>query len=146
MAGLKVPGPDGFQVIFYHSYWDTITDDMNELIWDLMNGTQNPNQTNATYVVWIPKVQNPEFVSQFRPISLCNYSYKVLLKLMANRIKPLLSDLIFPTQNAFMAGRQIQDNIGITHEIFHFLKMRKTKCKFELGIKLDMHKAYDRVE
>lgn len=46
----------------------------------------------------------------------------------------------------FVVRRQIQDNIGITHEIFHFLKLRKTKRKFELGIKMDMHKAYDLVE
>ncbi|KAM1333385.1 hypothetical protein ACFX2F_009431 [Malus domestica] len=49
-------------------------------------------------------------------------------------------------QNAFVAGRQIQDNIGIVHELLHFLKLRKTKRKFEMAIELDMHKAYDRVE
>ncbi|KAM1778364.1 hypothetical protein ACFX12_039868 [Malus domestica] len=49
-------------------------------------------------------------------------------------------------QSAFVSGRQIQDNIGIAHEMFHFLKLRKAKYKFEMGIKLDMHKAYDRVE
>lgn len=65
---------------------------------------------------------------------------------MANCLKPLLSALNSSTQNAFVARRQIQDNIDIAHEVFHFLKMRKTKCKFELGIKLDMHKAYKRVE
>ncbi|KAM1467772.1 hypothetical protein ACFX2I_032832 [Malus domestica] len=49
-------------------------------------------------------------------------------------------------QNAFVMDRQIQDNIGIAHKLFHFLKLRKAKWKYELGIKLDMHKAYDRVE
>lgn len=80
------------------------------------------------------------------PISLCNYSYKVLSKVMANCLKPFLSALISPTQNAFVVGRQIQDNIGIAYEICYFLKLRKTKRKFELGSKLDMHKAYDHVE
>lgn len=120
--------------------------DVNELIEDLMNNKQNPNQINATHIVLISKVQNPENVSQFRPISLYNYSYKVLSKVMANHLKPLLSALISPTQNVFMAGRQKQDNIGIAYEIFHFLKLRKTKRKFKLGIKLNMHKAYDRME
>ena len=65
---------------------------------------------------------------------------------MANRLRPLLSDLISPMQNAFVGGRQIQDNIGIAHDLFYFLKLRRTRSKFELGIKLDMHKAYDWVE
>lgn len=94
----------------------------------------------------IRKVPNPESVSQYRPISLCNYLYKILSKVLTNHLRPLLSELISPTQNAFVAGRQIHDNIGIAHELFHFLKTRRTKGKFELGIKLDMHKVYDRVE
>lgn len=56
MRGLKAPGPDGFQGIFYHSYWDIIVEDVNELIGDMMNGTQNPNWINATHVVLISKV------------------------------------------------------------------------------------------
>ncbi|CAN6570663.1 unnamed protein product [Malus baccata var. baccata] len=146
MGGLKAPGPDGFQGIFYQSQWDIIASDVNNMIVDLMNGSLQPLRLNATHLALIPKVQNPESVSQFRPISLCNYSYKILSKVLANRLKRWLPMLISTTQNAFVEGRQIQDNIGIAHELFHFLKNRKTKCNFELGIKLDMHKAYDRVE
>ncbi|CAN6554430.1 unnamed protein product [Malus baccata var. baccata] len=129
MGGLKAPGPDGFQGIFYRSQWDIIAADVNKMIEDLMAGSLQPLRINATHLALIPKVPNPESVSHFRPISLCNFSYKFLSKVLANRLK-----------------RQIQDNIGIAHELFHFLKTRKTKCKLELGIKLDMHKAYDRVE
>ncbi|KAM2788853.1 hypothetical protein COP1_009437 [Malus domestica] len=111
-----------------------------------MQGTVSPCNLNATHIVLIPKVPHPESVSQFRPISLCNYSYKVLSKVLANRLKVLLPQIISPSQNAFVAGRHIQDNIGIVHEMFHFLKGRTAKQKFELGIKLDMHKGYDRVE
>ncbi|TQD76541.1 hypothetical protein C1H46_037913 [Malus baccata] len=144
MGSLKAPGPDNFPGIFYQAHWEIITADVNEIIKELMHRTENPRHINATNLVLIPKVQNPVSVSQFRLISLCNYSYQVFSKVLANRLKQ--PDLISPTQNAFIVGRQIQDNIGITHELFHFLKMRKAKCKFELGIKLDMHKAYDRVE
>ncbi|XP_068340430.1 uncharacterized protein [Pyrus communis] len=146
MGGLKAPRPDGFQGIFYHSYWDIILNDVNELIVDLMTGIQTLNRLNATHVVLIPKVSSPKNVNQFHPISLCNYSYKVLSKVMVNRLKPLLLTLISTAQNAFVAGGQIQDNIGIGHEIFHFLKLRNTKRKFELGVTLDMHKAYDHVK
>ncbi|KAM1833418.1 hypothetical protein ACFX13_023244 [Malus domestica] len=111
-----------------------------------MQGSSSPATLNATYIVLIPKVPHPETVSQFRPISLCNYSYKVLSKVLANRLKVILPMLISPSQNAFVVGCQIQDNIGIAHEMFHFLKGRTAKRKFEMGVKLDMQKAYDRVE
>lgn len=92
-----------------------------------MNDDPCPWNLNATHIVLIPKVPNPKSTSQFRPISHCNFSYKVLSKVLTNRLKPLLSSLISPMQHAFVWGRQIQDNIGIAHELFHFLKLRKTK-------------------
>ncbi|KAM1080494.1 hypothetical protein ACFX2B_014935 [Malus domestica] len=111
-----------------------------------MHGVVIPKKINSTNIALVPKIQNPETVTQFRPISLCNYSYKILSKVLANHLKPLLSSLISPMQNAFVAGRQIHDNIVIAHEVLHFLKLRKTKHKYEIGIKLEMNKAYDRVE
>ena len=146
MGGLKAPGPDGFQGIFYHSFWDVVHEDVNRLVSSLLQGSVSPCSLNATHIVLIPKVPNPESASHFRPISLCNYSYKILSKVLANRLKVFLPNIISPSQNAFVAGRQIQDNIGVAHEMFHFLKGRKAKGKFEMGIKLDMQKAYDRVE
>ncbi|CAN6676537.1 unnamed protein product [Malus baccata var. baccata] len=146
MGGLKAPGPDGFPGIFYQAHWDILAADVNEIIGEMMLGHVDPRRINATHLVLIPKVQNPVSISQFRPISLCNYSYKVLSKVLANRLKQFMPTLISPNQNAFVAGRLIQDNIGIAHELFHFLKSRKTRHKFEMCVKLDMHKAYDRVE
>ncbi|ONI21875.1 hypothetical protein PRUPE_2G095500 [Prunus persica] len=101
---------------------------------------------NHTNLVLIPKIQEPLSISEYRPISLCNFSYKILSKVLANRIKPLLPMIISQAQSAFVAERQIHDNILIAYEVFHFLKLRKAKKSFEMGIKLDMNKAYDRVE
>ncbi|CAN6543868.1 unnamed protein product [Malus baccata var. baccata] len=142
MGRLKAPGPDDFQGIFYQSFWEDLKTDVLSLIRTLLHEEVGPNTLNATHVVLIPKVPNPEMVSQFRPISLCNYSYKVL----SNRLKVVLPNIISSSQNAFVAGRQIHDNIGIAHEMFHFLKRRKAKTKYELGFKIDMQKANDRVE
>lgn len=77
MGGLKAPGPDGFQGVSYHSFWDNIAKEVNELVLFLANGEACPMQLNATHIVLIPKIPNPESVSHFRPISLCNFSYKV---------------------------------------------------------------------
>ncbi|CAL8992300.1 unnamed protein product, partial [Prunus brigantina] len=101
---------------------------------------------NLTHIALIPKIPNPESVSQFRPIGLCNFSYKILSKVMANRLQPHMANIISSSQNAFIPGRQIQDNLIIAHEIFHYLKLKKSKKHFDLGVKLDMNKAYDRVE
>ncbi|KAM1923350.1 hypothetical protein ACFX15_021275 [Malus domestica] len=67
-------------------------------------------------------------------------------KLLVNRLKPWLPMLISPSQNAFVEGRQIQDNILLAHKVFHFLKLRKIMTKFELAMKIDINKAYDRIK
>ena len=87
MGGMKALGPDDFPGIFYQTHWDILVVDVNEIIWEMMNSSKNPRRINATHLVLILKVQNSDAVSQFRPISLCNYSYKVLSKVLANRLK-----------------------------------------------------------
>ncbi|VVA41364.1 PREDICTED: reverse mRNAase [Prunus dulcis] len=89
---------------------------------------------------------SPETTSQFLPISLCNSSYKILSKVLANQIKSVLPEVISESQTAFVQERQIQDNIIVAHEAFHYLKLKRTGCKLEAGLKIDMSKAFDRVE
>lgn len=116
------------------------------MVSDLVNGRTSPKSNNWTYIVLIQKVPNPKNVSQFRLISLCNYLYKIVTKVLAICLKPLLLSIFSSSQSAFVAGRQIQDNILIAQEVFHFLKLRKAKGMFELALKIDMNKAYDRLE
>ena len=82
----------------------------------------------------------------FRPISLCNVIYKIMSKVLVNRLKKILLSIIDESQSAFVVGRMIFDNIIVTHEIIHAMRnKRKGKIGF-LDAKLDMSKAYDRVE
>lgn len=77
---------------------------------------------NHTNIVLIPKVETPESIFQFYLISVCNFAYEFFSKLMANRLKAYLPGLISHHQSAFVPGHQIQDNIFVAHEAFHFLK------------------------
>ena len=101
---------------------------------------------NVTFITLIPKVHSPRKVSEFRPISLSNVLYKLIAKVLANRLKPLLPKVISETQSAFMSERLITDNILIAHETLHYLKERRKGKMGYMALKLDMSKAYDRVE
>ena len=89
----------------------------------------------TTFLALIPKEVNPSTFDRFRPISLCNASYKIFSKLLANRIKPLLGKLISPLQGGFVKGRHILDNVIQVQEAMHSSFRRKEKGML---IKLDM--------
>ena len=101
---------------------------------------------NHTFIALIPKVNNPKRVSNFRPISLCNVIYKIISKVIVNRLKPMLNSIISETQSAFIADKLISDNILIAFESLHQMKTNRTGKKCFMAMKLDMSKSYDRVE
>jgi hypothetical protein len=80
---------------------------------------------NHTHLAIIPKIDNPLKVAQFRPISLTNFSYKIISKILANRFKSLLHKIISSNQFAFLQGRPIQDNSILAHELFHTMKQKR---------------------
>lgn len=145
MAPLKAPGSDGFPGLFYQTYWDIVGDEVVQAVQSFFLDGVILKEINHTNVVLIPKVKNPEAISQFRPISLCCFVYKIISKVMANRLQPFINGIILEQQYAFIPGRQIQDNIIVAHEVFHFLKIKKRGPKAGVAIQLDLNKAYDSV-
>lgn len=102
-------------------------------------------EINHTFIALIPEIENPVQMNQFRPISLCSTVYKIIAKILVNRLRPLLDKIVSPLQSAFILGRSIHDNILLSYEIMH--KFRNLKSKSAgVAIKLYMEKAYDRMK
>lgn len=113
---------------------------------EALNEGRDMNPLNYTFITLIPKSQNPKKMEEFRPISLCNVVYKIIAKAMANRLKEVLKVIISPTESAFVPWGLITDNIVIGFECIHAVNNRNKGREGLMALKLDMSKAYDRVE
>lgn len=101
---------------------------------------------NDTTLILIPKKDNADRMTDLRPIALCNVLYKILAKVLANRLKIILPGVISENQSAFVPGRNISDNVLVAFEILHFMKKKNRGHEGEVALKLDISKAYDRVD
>jgi hypothetical protein len=106
MSPIKAPGPDGFSASFYQSNWSTVQLEVCTAIFHFLNTGEMDTQINNTHIALIPKGQNPVSVNEFRPISLCNVIYKLISKVLANRLKVILPTIISCTQSAFILCKQ----------------------------------------
>ena len=140
------PGSDGLPPLFYKQYWSKVEQEVTSVVLAILNSGIVPSQLNHTFLTLIPKIHSPRKVTYFRPITLSNVLYKIVAKVLANRLKILLPKLISEHQSAFISGRLITDNILIAHETLHHLKSKRASRMGYMDLKLDMRKAYDRVE
>jgi hypothetical protein len=139
------PGPDGFNVEFYLATWDWISQDVVQLVRNFFQTGIMPSHINDTHIALIPKKLVPLVPADYRPISLCNVIYKIIAKCIANRLKPHLPDYIHPSQQAFIEGRRISNNIIIAQEITHSFALSSWNEKAFM-LKIDLAKAFDRLE
>lgn len=96
---------------------------------------------NDTFITLIPKIKVAQKEGDFRPKSFCNVIYKLVAKVLANRLKVILPAIISPNQNAFVPSHFITDNIFIAYEALHFLTNRCHGNNRFMAIKLDMSKS-----
>jgi ribonuclease HI len=138
----KAPGPDGFTARFFQQCWEIIKSDLTKMIKKSQASSKLGGGTNSAFLALIPKEKGALNFSRFRPISLCNTSYKILTKVIANRLKNVLPLIVPENQGGFIKGRQIADNIILVQESLHSSLCRKDKGMI---IKLDLANAFDRV-
>ncbi|XP_058783087.1 uncharacterized protein LOC131657739 [Vicia villosa] len=146
MHPTKAPGPDGLPALFYQKYWNIVGQDIVFVALDVLNNQRDPADLNSTFIALIPKIKNPRAPHDFRPISLCNVVMKAVTKSIANRLKEFLPEVVSEEQSAFVKGRLITDNALIAMDCFHWMKNKKAGKKGTMALKLDMSKAYDRIE
>ena len=142
----KAPGPDGMSPSFFQNFCHVVGNDIIECCLNFLNHGIMLREFNVTNIALVPKCTKLERMIDLRPISLCNVVYKIMFKCLANRIKPLLSTLIYEQQSAFIPGRLIMDNILVAYETLHCLRKNKSENNGTMAVKLDMSKVYDRVE
>ncbi|KAG7588745.1 Reverse transcriptase domain [Arabidopsis suecica] len=142
----SAPGPDGFTALFFQKYWSVVKFQVIEEIMGFFKSGVLPKEWNHTHLCLIPKISNPQRMTDMRPISLCSVLYKIVSKIISSRLKVYLPDIVSPTQSAYVAERLVSDNILVAHEIMHSLKTNPVFSNEFMAFKTDMSKAYDRVE
>lgn len=142
----KALGPDGMSVFFYKKYWDVVGRDVTKEVLSILNEGGPLNDWNETIVTLIPKIKAPMTMKDYRPISLCNICYKIVARALTNKLRPILKCTVNEFQSAFIPGRLISDNIILGFEALHWIRNRNRREVGYAALKLDMSKAYDRME
>ncbi|XP_022015024.1 uncharacterized protein LOC110914542 [Helianthus annuus] len=140
----KAPGPDGFTAAFFKSAWPIVGNDVSKAVIDFFDTGHLLKELNHTLIVLVPKVPSPSVVTDYRPIACCNVIYKCISKIIADRLKGVLANIVSINQSAFVPGRKISDNILLTQELMHnyHRNVGPPRCAF----KIDIQKAYDTVD
>ncbi|XP_043697301.1 uncharacterized protein LOC122648107 [Telopea speciosissima] len=141
MKNSKAPGPDGFGAAFFKHAWEVVGEDLTLAVkWFFLKSSM-PTSINATFISLIPKTDNTSSFTGYRPIALCNLFYKIITKVLSNRLQGVVGKVVSDNQSAFIKGRSIVDNILVCHDVVRGIEQKGTPPTAVL--KIDLHKAYD---
>ena len=141
-GGDKCPGPDGFNFNFIKEFWGVLKPEFRRFVDEFHIHGSFPKGSNASFLALIPKTTHPQSLNDYRPISLIGCMYKVIAKLLENRLRSVLSGIIDERQLTFIKGRHILHGILILNEVVEEALKRK---KPVMVFKVDFEKAYDSV-
>jgi len=136
----KSSGPEGFNFGFIKYCWGCLKEDFVLVVNDFMVKGKWPSGSNASFICLIPKTDNSQQLSNYRPISLVGCVYKMVSKILAIRLKKVISKVINVRQSAFLEGRGLLDSILVANEVLEEMKRNKKSCVF---FKVNYEKAYD---
>ncbi|GJZ90239.1 putative RNA-directed DNA polymerase, eukaryota, reverse transcriptase zinc-binding domain protein [Tanacetum coccineum] len=141
-GGDRAPGPDGFCIKIFTTFWDFIEEGVVCFVNEFFLSGYFPKGCNSSFITLIPKVSNAKFVSDFRSISLIGCQYKIIGKILANRLSTVIGSCISAEQSAFIKGRNILDGPFILNEVLAWYRNRKRGLMI---FKVDFEKAFDSV-
>ncbi|KAL9672679.1 hypothetical protein QQ045_028931 [Rhodiola kirilowii] len=144
MGNDKAPGPDGFSASFFKKNWSIIGKELCEGVRHCLRHNAMPKGVNAAYLALIPKNNQASKPEDYRPISCCNITYKIVASLVAGRLKEVLPCIINQAQGAFVKDRSIVDNICLGHQLFNGYGRKNISER--LAWKIDLRKAYDTID
>ncbi|KAG7578526.1 Reverse transcriptase domain [Arabidopsis thaliana x Arabidopsis arenosa] len=144
MPANKSPGPDGYTSEFFKSAWPVIENDFTVAIQSFFQKGFLPKGINTTILALIPKKDDAQVMKDYRPISCCNVLYKVISKILANRLKELLPEIILSNQTAFVKDRLLMENVLLASELVK--DYHKEDISPRCAMKIDISKAFDSVQ
>lgn len=121
----KCPGPVGVTFGFIKDFWNILSNDVMRFLLEFRKNGHLTKQINNTFIALIPKVNSPEHLDEYKPISLVGIMYKILAKVLANILRMVIGNVISDSQSAFIKGRQILDGILVANEIVDEARKQK---------------------
>ena len=143
LANEKSSGCDGLTAEFYKTFCNVIGNDLVEVIYNGFQKGELSITMRRGVIVLIPKGGEKKLLKNWRPISLLNYDYKIITKVLTSRLRDILPKIIHPNQKCGIKGRSIHDGAALIRDLIDYVNYKNIPG---LIISLDQTKAYDRVE
>ncbi|XP_026410669.1 uncharacterized protein LOC113305892 [Papaver somniferum] len=137
------PGPDGYAGIFYREAWNIIKEDLTNVIQFCWSNQLIPSGLNSNFLILLPKIQGAKKASQFRPIGLSNFCFKIFTKIPTIRMSNLIQKIIYPQQCAFIKGRNIHEQVLLASELVN--EMNTNIKGGNVALKLNISQTYGTV-